>query len=136
MTYENVLKFKVKWRSYQARVLENSKKYMADGKVHIDAERTGERSREQLQNELDKKGACLKLIGDYKGMITPFMISSGCNDKYWWKCSCFGLLGKMRQIAAIGIISTTVLLRLTRVTTIYCMEPNGVMQDVVLTVMR
>ena len=90
MTYENVLKFKVKWRSYQARVLENSRKYMADGKIHIDAGRTGERSKEQLQNELDKKGACLKIIGDYKGMITPFMISSGCNDKYWWKCSCCG----------------------------------------------
>ena len=59
-----------------------------------------------------------------------------CHGRRLNTCSCFGLLGKMRQIAAIGIISTTVLLRLTRVTTIYCMEPNGVMQDVVLTVMR
>ena len=35
MDYSNVLKFKYTWRKYQARVLENTKEYMADGKVHI-----------------------------------------------------------------------------------------------------
>lgn len=35
MDYSNILKFKYTWRNYQARVLENTKKYVADGKVHI-----------------------------------------------------------------------------------------------------
>lgn len=35
MNYEGVLKFKGTWRSYQARVLENVNRYMADGKIHI-----------------------------------------------------------------------------------------------------
>ena len=35
MNYEGVLKFKGTWRSYQARVLENVGKYLADGKIHI-----------------------------------------------------------------------------------------------------
>lgn len=35
MDYSNVLKFKYTWRKYQARVLENTKKYVSDGKVHI-----------------------------------------------------------------------------------------------------
>ena len=35
MDYSNVLKFKYTWRKYQARVLENTKEYVADGKVHI-----------------------------------------------------------------------------------------------------
>ena len=35
MNYTNVLKFKYTWRNYQARVLENTKEYVADGKVHI-----------------------------------------------------------------------------------------------------
>lgn len=35
MNYSNILKFKYTWRKYQARVLENTKKYVADGKVHI-----------------------------------------------------------------------------------------------------
>ena len=33
--YENVLRFKGTWRNYQERVLENSQKYLADGKLHI-----------------------------------------------------------------------------------------------------
>lgn len=35
MNYSNVLKFDGSWRKYQARVLENSKKYLEDGKIHI-----------------------------------------------------------------------------------------------------
>ena len=35
MDYSNILKFKYTWRKYQARVLENTKEYVADGKVHI-----------------------------------------------------------------------------------------------------
>ena len=35
MDYSNILKFKYTWRKYQARVLENTKDYVADGKVHI-----------------------------------------------------------------------------------------------------
>lgn len=35
MNYEGVLKFKGTWRSYQARVLENVERYLADGKIHI-----------------------------------------------------------------------------------------------------
>lgn len=35
MNYEGVLKFKGTWRSYQARVLENVGRYLADGKIHI-----------------------------------------------------------------------------------------------------
>ena len=35
MNYSNILKFKYTWRKYQARVLENTKRYVMDGKVHI-----------------------------------------------------------------------------------------------------
>lgn len=35
MDYSNILKFKYTWRAYQARVLENTAEYVADGKVHI-----------------------------------------------------------------------------------------------------
>lgn len=35
MNYENILKFRYPWRQYQARVLENSQKHLADGKIHI-----------------------------------------------------------------------------------------------------
>ena len=35
MSYDGILKFKGTWRNYQARVLKNADKYMADGKVHI-----------------------------------------------------------------------------------------------------
>ena len=35
MDYSRILKFKGTWRKYQARVLENSKKYLEDGKIHI-----------------------------------------------------------------------------------------------------
>ena len=35
MDYSNVLKFKYTWRNYQARVLQNTVEYVADGKVHI-----------------------------------------------------------------------------------------------------
>lgn len=35
MLYDGVLKFKGTWRTYQARVLKNAYKYMADGHVHI-----------------------------------------------------------------------------------------------------
>lgn len=35
MNYNGILQFKGTWRNYQARVLENAEKYMADGKVHI-----------------------------------------------------------------------------------------------------
>ena len=35
MDYSNILKFKYTWRKYQARVLENTREYVADGKVHI-----------------------------------------------------------------------------------------------------
>lgn len=35
MDYSRILKFKGTWRKYQARVLENSGRYLADGKIHI-----------------------------------------------------------------------------------------------------
>lgn len=35
MSYSGILEFKGNWRNYQARVLKNAEKYMADGKVHI-----------------------------------------------------------------------------------------------------
>ena len=35
MDYSNILQFKYTWRKYQARVLENTKQYVADGKVHV-----------------------------------------------------------------------------------------------------
>jgi len=35
MDYRNILEFKYTWRKYQARVLEHTKEYIADGKVHI-----------------------------------------------------------------------------------------------------
>lgn len=35
MDYNGILQFRGVWRNYQARVLKNSEKYMADGKVHI-----------------------------------------------------------------------------------------------------
>lgn len=35
MDYSKILKFRYTWRKYQARVLENMKKYISDGKVHI-----------------------------------------------------------------------------------------------------
>lgn len=35
MNYSNILQFKGKWRNYQARVLDNAQKYIADGKIHI-----------------------------------------------------------------------------------------------------
>ena len=35
MNFSNIMKFKGTWRNYQARVLEHSKKYIADGKIHI-----------------------------------------------------------------------------------------------------
>lgn len=35
MDYEGVLKFRGNWRTYQARVLDNADRYMADGKIHI-----------------------------------------------------------------------------------------------------
>ena len=35
MEYSNILKFRYTWRNYQARVLENTAEYVADGKVHI-----------------------------------------------------------------------------------------------------
>ena len=33
--YDNILQFKGTWRDYQERVLSNSGKYLADGKLHI-----------------------------------------------------------------------------------------------------
>jgi superfamily II DNA or RNA helicase len=35
MDYSRILQFKGTWRSYQARVLENTEKYIEDGKIHI-----------------------------------------------------------------------------------------------------
>ena len=35
MNYSGILKFKGTWRKYQARVLENTSKYISDGRVHI-----------------------------------------------------------------------------------------------------
>ncbi len=35
MDYSNILRFKYTWRNYQARVLENTMKYVEDGRVHI-----------------------------------------------------------------------------------------------------
>lgn len=35
MSFENVLKFKGKWRSYQARILDSADKYLGDNKIHI-----------------------------------------------------------------------------------------------------
>ena len=35
MDYNGILKFKYTWRKYQARVLENTQKYVSDGRVHI-----------------------------------------------------------------------------------------------------
>ncbi|MBQ8923426.1 MAG: DEAD/DEAH box helicase family protein [Lachnospiraceae bacterium] len=35
MNFSNIMKFKGTWRNYQARVLEHSQKYIADGKIHI-----------------------------------------------------------------------------------------------------
>lgn len=35
MDYSRILKFKGTWRKYQARVLENSGRYLADGRIHI-----------------------------------------------------------------------------------------------------
>ena len=35
MNYDRILSFKGAWRDYQARVLENSMKYLEDGRVHI-----------------------------------------------------------------------------------------------------
>lgn len=35
MNYSNILQFKGKWRNYQARVLANAQKYIADGRIHI-----------------------------------------------------------------------------------------------------
>lgn len=35
MKQEEILKFKGKWRNYQARVLQNADRYMSDGKIHI-----------------------------------------------------------------------------------------------------
>lgn len=35
MNYSNILQFKGKWRNYQARVLDNAQKYIADGRIHI-----------------------------------------------------------------------------------------------------
>lgn len=35
MNYENILRFKGTWRNYQDRVLKNTKKYVADGHIHI-----------------------------------------------------------------------------------------------------
>jgi superfamily II DNA or RNA helicase len=35
MDYSKILQFKGTWRNYQARVLANTEKYMADGKIHI-----------------------------------------------------------------------------------------------------
>ena len=33
--YEDTLQFRGSWRDYQDRVLQNSQKYLADGKLHI-----------------------------------------------------------------------------------------------------
>ena len=33
--YDGILQFKGTWRDYQERVLSNSEKYLADGKLHI-----------------------------------------------------------------------------------------------------
>ena len=35
MNYDRILQFKGTWRSYQARVLKNTDRYMSDGKIHI-----------------------------------------------------------------------------------------------------
>ena len=35
MSYDKILHFKGTWRTYQARVLKNADKYLADGKIHI-----------------------------------------------------------------------------------------------------
>ncbi len=35
MNYSNILKFKYTWRAYQARVLDNTSRYINDGKIHI-----------------------------------------------------------------------------------------------------
>ena len=35
MNYDGILQFKGTWRSYQARVLKNTDRYMSDGKIHI-----------------------------------------------------------------------------------------------------
>ena len=35
MNFEGVLKFNGTWREYQARVLQNAQRYLADGKIHI-----------------------------------------------------------------------------------------------------
>lgn len=35
MNFEDVLQFKGTWREYQARVLQNAQRYLADGKIHI-----------------------------------------------------------------------------------------------------
>lgn len=35
MDYSNILQFKYTWRKYQARVLENTKQYVEDGKIHV-----------------------------------------------------------------------------------------------------
>ena len=35
MGYDGILQFKGIWRDYQARVLKNAGKYMADGRIHI-----------------------------------------------------------------------------------------------------
>ena len=35
MDYSRIMKFKGKWRNYQARVLQNSARYLQDGRVHI-----------------------------------------------------------------------------------------------------
>src|SRR5574344_1465608 len=35
MEFENILEFKGKWRSYQARVLDSAAQYLSDNKIHI-----------------------------------------------------------------------------------------------------
>ena len=65
--------------------------------LKVDSENDAYDIREQFYTELKRNSLGEKYpslanewFQEKNGMITPFMISSGCNDKYWWKCSCCG----------------------------------------------
>lgn len=78
-------------------VIRNVLEYLKYKNVEVDSKSDAYAIREQYylelkENSLGKKYPLLirEWLQEKNGSITPFMVSAGCNDKYWWKCSICG----------------------------------------------
>lgn len=71
--------------------------YLNCKQISINTERDAYDIREQYYSDLKDNSLGVKYpvlaeewLQEKNGGITPFMISYGCNDRYWWKCSACG----------------------------------------------